>query len=166
MFMTPSISRVVRCYGEGFLDRIQYHDTTKRKTHMCSLRWRPFLISHLSSLYDSDSAHVSWPVYAQFTYLNNSAVPLLLTLRGTDVQALDLFANAPALQLLRTVVIGSEAVDENGVRRSNNTVRLLAARRAAASCDPGVRVLRGGLFALRGVQKTVVRVSAVCMQGT
>jgi hypothetical protein len=48
---------------------------------------------------------------------------LLLTLHGTDALALDLFARAPNLQLLRTITIGSEAAvdSERKGRRSNNT---------------------------------------------
>jgi len=53
---------------------------------------------------------------------------VLLTLRATDVQALDLFASAPNMQLLRTVAIGSEAFEEHGVRRSNNTFVVGVAR--------------------------------------
>jgi len=53
-----------------------------------------------------------------------------------DMQAPDLFASAPNLQLRRTVAIGSEALEEGGVRRSNDTIvcrgrhkgRILAAR--------------------------------------
>jgi hypothetical protein len=97
------------------------------------------------------------------------------------VQALDLFAGAPNLQLLRTVTIGSEAADEHGVRRSNNTFVLCVARAvfwpheagsAAAnefgrdvlaeettgteteSGDPGVRVLRGELFVPKGSKRS------------
>jgi hypothetical protein len=129
------------------------------------------------------SSRVRGRYNAQFSYPNNSAVPLLLTLRGADVQALDLFAGAPNLQLLRTVAIGSEAADEHGVRRSNNTFVLCVARAvfwpheagsAAAnefgrdvlaeettatgteteSGDPGVRVLRGELFVPKGSKRS------------
>jgi hypothetical protein len=46
---------------------------------------------------------------------------MYLTLHGTDVTALDMFASAPKLFLLRTIAVGSEAAEERGERRSNNT---------------------------------------------
>jgi hypothetical protein len=110
----------------------QYSTTTplgeKHTCAACDGDAGAFLIfsSLFTTTYDSDSAHLP---------------EQLGRLRGTDVQALDLFVNAPDLRLSRTVAIGSEAVDENGVRRSNNTVRLvrrkgrlLAARRATSAC--------------------------------
>jgi hypothetical protein len=48
---------------------------------------------------------------------SNSPIPLLLTLHGTDVLALDLFARAPNLQLLRTITIGSEATAVDSRKR-------------------------------------------------
>ncbi len=117
-------------------------------------------------------------LYAQLTYAGNSAIPVLLTLRATDVQALDLFASAPNMQLLRTVAIGSEAFEEHGVRRSNNTFVAGVARgvfwpheagtaithesesgrdprepvviAGTGDSDSGVRALKGELFVPRG----------------
>ncbi|KAI0258402.1 hypothetical protein BC834DRAFT_975183 [Gloeopeniophorella convolvens] len=107
------------------------------------------------------------------TYASNSPMPLLLTLRSTDAQALDLLASAPNVHLLRTVAIGSEAAEEAGARRSNNTFVSSVARAAfwpheagAAAADekagsggegggggdPGVRVLRGELFLPKGLK--------------
>lgn len=92
-------------------------------------------------------------------------LPASPPVRGTDVQALDLFASAPNLCLLRTVVTGSGATDEHDLRRGNNTFdstiakkrRVLVARnwrrgrrigegrhREAGRSDSGVRPLRGG----------------------
>ncbi|KAH9003146.1 hypothetical protein EDB86DRAFT_2799637 [Lactarius hatsudake] len=104
------------------------------------------------------------------TYASNSPVPLLLTLRGTDVQALDLFASSPCLHLLRTVAIGSEATEEAGLRRSNNTFVSSVAKGAfwphevgagpkvgsgkEASGDLGVRALRGELFIPKGTKQS------------
>lgn len=111
------------------------------------------------------------------THASNSPVPLLLTLRGTDVQALDLFASAPRLHLLRTIAIGSEAAEEAGLRRSNNTFVSSVAKgvfwphEAGAGAgakveqsgketivgkeeDPGVRVLRGELFIPKGTKQS------------
>ncbi|KAI9439829.1 hypothetical protein H4582DRAFT_2215878 [Lactarius indigo] len=106
------------------------------------------------------------------TYASNSPVPLLLTLRGTDVQALDLFVTAPCLHLLRTVAIGSEAAEETGPRRSNNTFVSSVAKGVfwpheagtgagaevgsgmGATGDPGVRALRGELFIPKGTKQS------------
>jgi hypothetical protein len=98
-------------------------------------------------------------LFDQLTYASNSPIPLLLTLRGTDVQALDLLVSAPRLHLLRTVSIGSEAAEEAGLRRSNNTFVSNVAKgvfwpheaRAEEEAnvgagDPGVRMLRGEVF--------------------
>ena len=96
-----------------------------------------------------------------------------------DMQAPDLFASAPNLQLRRTVAIGSEALEEGGVRRSNDTIvcrgrhkgRILAARswrrerHEAGTGDPWVRVLRGKLL-IPKVFKQPFRLSAICVLGT
>ncbi|KAI0303667.1 hypothetical protein B0F90DRAFT_1892715 [Multifurca ochricompacta] len=101
-----------------------------------------------------------------FTYASNSPIPLLLTLRGTDVQALDLFATGTNLHLLRTVAIGSEAAKETGVRRSNNTFvssvakgvfwphEAGAAAEISGTGDSGVRELRGELFVPKGSKQS------------
>jgi hypothetical protein len=102
---------------------------------------------------------------SQFTYASNSPVPLFLTLRGTDVQALDLLVSASRLHLLRTVAIGSEAAEEDGLRRSNNTfVSSVVAgvfwphdappEIGSGAGDPGVRVLRGEVFIPKGVKQS------------
>ncbi|KAH9168854.1 hypothetical protein EDB89DRAFT_2115250 [Lactarius sanguifluus] len=100
------------------------------------------------------------------TYASNSPVPLLLTLRGTDVQALDLFVSSPCLHLLRT------RPRRTGLRRSNNTFvssvakgvfwphEVGAGARAEvgsgkeATGDPGVRALRGELFIPKGTKQS------------
>lgn len=100
-------------------------------------------------------------------YASNSPIPLLLTLRGTDVQALDLLVSAPRLHLLRTVTIGSEAAAEAGLRRSNNTFVTGVAKgvfwpheaRAEGEAnvgagDPGVRMLRGEVFIPKGAKQS------------
>ncbi|KAH9063997.1 hypothetical protein EDB87DRAFT_1557455 [Lactarius vividus] len=94
-----------------------------------------------------------------FTYASNSPVPLLLTLHGTDIQALDLFVSSPCLHLLRTVAIGSEAAEEAGLRRSNNTFVSNVAKgvfwpHEEAIGDPGVRALRGELFIPKGTKQS------------
>ncbi|KAH9052919.1 hypothetical protein EDB83DRAFT_2542899 [Lactarius deliciosus] len=104
------------------------------------------------------------------TYASNSPVPLLLTLRGTDVQALDLFVGSSCLHLLRTVAIGSEAAEEAGLRRSNNTFVSSVAKGVfwphevgagakvgsgkEATGDPGIRALRGELFIPKGTKQS------------
>jgi hypothetical protein len=103
----------------------------------------------------------------QLAYASNSPIPLLLTLRGTDVQALDLLVSAPRLHLLRTVTIGSEAAAEAGLRRSNNTFVTGVAKgvfwpheaRAEGEAnvgagDPGVRMLRGEVFIPKGAKQS------------
>lgn len=98
---------------------------------------------------------MSFIKFDQLAYASNSPIPLLLTFRGTDVQALDLLVSAPRLHLLRTVTIGSEAAEEDGPRRSNNTfVTGVAkgvfwpheARTEEGAGDPGIRMLRGEVF--------------------
>ncbi|TFY77721.1 hypothetical protein EWM64_g6292 [Hericium alpestre] len=56
-----------------------------------------------------------------FTYAIGSPIPLLLTLQSRDMQALDLIASRPLVQLVRTLALGSDATDESVQRRSNNT---------------------------------------------
>ncbi|KAI0255041.1 hypothetical protein BJV78DRAFT_1279651 [Lactifluus subvellereus] len=114
------------------------------------------------------SVQCTLAVATPFTYASNSPIPLLLTLRGTDVVALDLFARSPNLHLLRTVAFGSESAAERGVRRwSNNTIVSSVAKgvfwphEAGAAAefgqhaitregDRGVRVLQGELFVPKG----------------
>jgi hypothetical protein len=117
----------------------------------------------------------------QFTFAINSPIPLFLTLHGIDSQALDLFSSAPNLCLLRTVVLGSQAADEYGARRSNNTFVSSvasavfwsddtdtapnglksdtdtdsgAATATATAGDPGKRTLRGELFVPKGSKQS------------
>jgi len=101
-------------------------------------------------------------------YASNSPIPLLLTLRGTDVQALDLLVTAPRLHLLRTLVIGSEAAEETGLRRSNNTFvssvtkgvfwphEARAEEGNVWAGGPSVRVLRGEVFIPKGTKQSFV----------
>jgi hypothetical protein len=124
------------------------------------------------------SAQLTDAAAHQLTYASNSHVPLLLTLRGTDVTTLDTLAGAPNVHLLRTIAIGSRAAEESGERRSTNTFVSSVARAmfwpheagAAASewgrgtdtateevaiaGDCEVRALRGELYVPRGSKQS------------
>jgi len=126
------------------------------------------------------SVQYTLAIATPFTYASNSPVPLFLTLRGTDVQALDLLVSASRLYLQRTIVIGSEAVGEAGSRRSKNTYpttrRVVAgvfwphdapseigsgSVRAGAG-DTGVRVLRGEVFIPKGTKQSFAFLRFAC----
>ncbi|KAF8485983.1 hypothetical protein DFH94DRAFT_162838 [Russula ochroleuca] len=116
------------------------------------------------------SVECTLAVATPFTFASNSPIPLFLTLHGTDTAALDMFASAPNLCLLRTIAVGSEAAEERGTRRSNNTfVSSVASavfwphdasasgRDTAAEVaigDPDTRTLRGELFVPRGSKQS------------
>jgi hypothetical protein len=119
----------------------------------------------------------------QFTFASNSHIPLFLTLHGTSAQALDILSSAPNLCLLRTIALGSEAADEWGARRSNNTFVSNVASAVfwpldtgtapdglkrdtdtdagagagvatATGGDPGMRTLQGELFVPKGSRQS------------
>ena len=88
--------------------------------------------------------------------------------------ALDMFASAPNLCLLRTIAIGSEAVEERGSRRSNNTFVSSVASAVfwphdtgaspdrlerdtaaeVATGNPDTRTLRGELYVPKGSKQS------------
>ena len=89
------------------------------------------------------------------------------------MQALDLLVSAPRLYLLRTLAIGSEAAEEAGLRRSNNTFVSSVAKGVfwtheagtevgpgsdptvvGVAGDSGVRALRGELFIPKGTKQS------------
>ncbi|KAH8117915.1 hypothetical protein DFH11DRAFT_1571413 [Phellopilus nigrolimitatus] len=77
------------------------------------------------TLFDAKSVEVEaiLALASPLSYANGSPIPLLLTLKSSDAQALDLVAqpSASAIFLTRTIAIGSTATDETSPRRSNNT---------------------------------------------
>ncbi|KAI0067293.1 hypothetical protein BV25DRAFT_1795158 [Artomyces pyxidatus] len=117
-------------------------------------------------LFDARSVSVFCTVRIQdqLTYASNSPMPLSLTLRGTDAQALDLLAKAPAVYLRRVVAIGSEATDESVARRSNNTFISTVAKavfwadQTAGAGEEGAptlaKTLQGELFVPKGMKPT------------
>jgi hypothetical protein len=126
------------------------------------------------------TTHCDPPIRTQFTFASNSPIPLFLTLHGTSTQALDMLSSAPNLCLLRTIALGSEAADESGARRSNNTFVSNVASAVfwphesdtgtaangytdtdtdgdagvATAGDPGVRTIRGELFVPKGLKQS------------
>jgi hypothetical protein len=68
------------------------------------------------------------------------------------VQALDLLVSAPRLHLLRTVAIGSEAAEEAGLRRSNNTFVSSVAKGVFWPHEARAEVAREGANVGRGTQ--------------
>ncbi|TDL25704.1 hypothetical protein BD410DRAFT_895932 [Rickenella mellea] len=62
-------------------------------------------------------------VATPISFATGSPIPLFLTLKCSDSQALDLLAApaAPIIYLTRSVAIGSEAANDDAPRRSNNT---------------------------------------------
>ncbi|KAA1477188.1 hypothetical protein DENSPDRAFT_808294 [Dentipellis sp. KUC8613] len=87
--------------------------------------WKSFPVTIQGTLFNTRPVTVSstLAIATPFTYALNSPIPLHLTLRSTDTQALDLLSSpgAPLVQLTRTVALGSDATDERAARRSNNT---------------------------------------------
>ncbi|VDB85711.1 unnamed protein product [Peniophora sp. CBMAI 1063] len=70
-------------------------------------------------LYNDRSVTVEYilSVAEPMTFPSNSPLPVFLTLKSTDKQALDLLSVAPDVRLVRTVAIGGPSTE----RRSNNT---------------------------------------------
>ena len=127
-------------------------------------------------------------LYDQFTFAINSPIPLFLTLHGTSAQTLDMFSNAPNLCLLRTIGLGSEAADEYGARRGNNTFVSNVAKAVfwphdtctapdglkrdmdadagvATAGDPGIRTLEGELFVPKALKQSFTFPRFACSVG-
>lgn len=92
----------------------------------------------------------------QMSFASNSPLPVFLTMRSTDKQALDLLAAAPDVRLVRIVALGGSSTD----RRSNNTFLNPIAR---ASFWPREkeggeleRVLQGEVSIPKGVKQSFV----------
>ncbi|KAI0052249.1 hypothetical protein FA95DRAFT_1483827 [Auriscalpium vulgare] len=115
----------------------------------------------------SVSVQCTFAVALPLSCASNSPLPLLMTLRGTDAQALDLLAAAPHVQLQRVVAIGSDATDESVARRSNNTfIAVLAkaafwpdeamaeANKKNGSGASGIKVMQGELYLPKGIKPT------------
>ena len=93
---------------------------------------------------------------SQMTFASNSPLPVFLTLRSVDKQAVDLLSTAPDVRLVRTVAIGGPSTE----RRSNNTFLSPVAR---ASFWPREkdgheyeRVLQGEVAIPKGVKQSFV----------
>ncbi|KAJ7707531.1 hypothetical protein B0H17DRAFT_1032986 [Mycena rosella] len=92
------------------------------------------------------------------SYTIGSPIPLILTLKSEDDHALDTLANPKAikLHLVRSVALGSDAMEERTDRRSN-TFFIAGAGQAyfwastEGAHEPGIRTMRGEL----DVKKTV-----------
>ncbi|KAJ7707366.1 hypothetical protein B0H17DRAFT_1032510 [Mycena rosella] len=86
------------------------------------------------------------------SYTIGSPIPLILTLKSEDVHALDTLANpkAIALHLVRSVALGSDAMEERAERRSN-TFFISGAGQAffwpssEGVSEPGTRTMLGEL---------------------
>ncbi|KAL5486115.1 hypothetical protein ACEPAI_7159 [Sanghuangporus weigelae] len=101
-----------------------------------------------------DSKHVKVKMIlalgSPLSYALGSPIPLFLTLKGTDSQALDLLSQPSAqnIFLTRTIAIGSTATDDAAPRRSNNTFPEQVSRAYWWPSEEGapqdaVRVLQG-----------------------
>jgi hypothetical protein len=94
----------------------------------------------------------------QLTCPINAAIPLLLTLKSKDTQALDLIASEPLLQLTRTLALGTDAMNEAAPRRSNNTFPVAVSRAVFWPYEKDdmqsrdVRVLRGEVYINEGLK--------------
>ncbi|KAI0326428.1 hypothetical protein GY45DRAFT_1285553 [Cubamyces sp. BRFM 1775] len=94
------------------------------------------------------------------TYALGSPIPIVLTLRGSDEQALDLLATPSAvrLHLIRLRLVGSHAVqDDPAAGRSNNVFRDSVGTAFFWPSDegapqPGARVLQGELEVKKGLK--------------
>ncbi|CDO77950.1 hypothetical protein BN946_scf184720.g4 [Trametes cinnabarina] len=85
-------------------------------------------------------------------YALGSPIPIIVTLRGSDEQALDVLATPSSVRmhLLRVRLVGSHAVQEESTGRSNNVFREIVGTAFFWPSDegapqPGVRVLQGEL---------------------
>ncbi|KAJ3757691.1 hypothetical protein EV360DRAFT_45536 [Lentinula raphanica] len=89
-----------------------------------------------------------------------SPIPMFLTLRSGDEQALDILSSPSAVRvfLVRSMANGSDAVDDDAVRRSNNFF-LESAGRAVfwpASRNQDSRTLQGELEVKHGIKPSFV----------
>lgn len=113
---------------------------------------------------------------SQLSYAIGSPIPLLLTIRSADEQALDVLCTPGAMKfhLYRERLIGSHAVKEVG-GQSNNTFREVVGNAAfwLSQDDPkeaGKRKLHGELEVKKGLRPSFtfprfsVRVSASCLR--
>ncbi|KAJ3903972.1 hypothetical protein F5879DRAFT_1010172 [Lentinula edodes] len=89
-----------------------------------------------------------------------SPIPLFLTLRSNDEQALDILSSPSAIRvfLVRSLANGSDAVDDDVVRRSNNFFVESAGQAVfwSASRDKNSRTLQGELEVRHGVKPSFV----------
>ncbi|KZV63883.1 hypothetical protein PENSPDRAFT_656964 [Peniophora sp. CONT] len=109
-------------------------------------------------LYNDRSVSVEYTlaVAEPMSYASNSPLPVFLTLKSTDKQALDLLSTAPDVRLVRTLALGGTSTE----RRSNNTFLNPIAR---ASLWPREkesgeleRVLQGEVSIPSGVKQSFV----------
>ncbi|KAH9847696.1 hypothetical protein C2E23DRAFT_847726 [Lenzites betulinus] len=98
-------------------------------------------------------------VSTPLTYALGSPIPLLVTLTGTDKQALDLLATPSAIRmhLVRLRLVGSHATHEETGGRSNNIFRESVGNAFFWPSDegaprPGTRVLNGELEVKKGLK--------------
>ncbi|KIK55150.1 hypothetical protein GYMLUDRAFT_176063 [Collybiopsis luxurians FD-317 M1] len=89
-----------------------------------------------------------------------SPIPLFLTLRSVDQQALDILSNPTAVRvfLVRSLANGSDAVDDTAVRRSNNFFTESAGQAVfwPSSRNVNSRTLQGELEVKHGVKPSFV----------
>ncbi|KAF5391540.1 hypothetical protein D9757_002499 [Collybiopsis confluens] len=89
-----------------------------------------------------------------------SPIPLFLTVRSKDQQALDIISSPTAIRvfLVRSLANGSDAIDDAAVRRSNNffTESVGQAVFWPTSRDANSRTLQGELEVRHGVKPTFV----------
>ena len=95
----------------------------------------------------------------QLTYALGSPVPLIVTLTGSDDQALDLLATPSAVRmhLMRIRSIGSHATQDEATGRSNNVFRDILGSAFFWPSDEGapqagMRVLNGELEIKKGLK--------------
>jgi hypothetical protein len=99
-----------------------------------------------------------WPT-CQLPNASSAPVPLLLTLRGTDVTALDILADAPNVYLLRAFAIGSQTTEECGERQSSGNTFVSSVAR-------GVFWLhKAGAAASESRRDTAAKAFAMCNDG-
>jgi len=89
-----------------------------------------------------------------------SPIPLFLTLRSNDQQALDVLSSPKAARvfLVRSLANGSDAVDDEAVRRSNNFFLESAGQAVfwSSSSDDNSRTLQGELEVKHGIKPSFV----------
>ncbi|KAI0319527.1 hypothetical protein OF83DRAFT_1109896 [Amylostereum chailletii] len=133
--------------------------------------WRvlePFNIQ--GTLFDTRSINVQckFAIATPTSYVTGSPIPLFLTLRSTDVHALDLLAPGMNVRLARLLAVGNVATDESVARRSNNTFVTPVAKAVFWPASPpspdldkarvenGERILHGELHIPKGVKPSFV----------